>query len=64
MKHFVILLLVALVTLTVIFALYRPDLLEDIWLWVIGLIGPIIGFIQELIKGLNKFFKRLEADSE
>ena len=60
MKHFIIVLVVAMITLAIMFAVYRPDLLEDIWLWIVGLIGPIIGIIQELIKSINKFFKKLD----
>ena len=55
MKHFIIVFTVAMITLAIMFAIYRPDLLEDIWLWIIGLIGPIIGFTQELIKSIHKF---------
>ena len=64
MKHFIIVFIVALLTLSVMFAIYRPDLLEDIWLWIIGLIGPIIGFVQELIKSIRKFFKQLDNPAE
>jgi hypothetical protein len=46
--------------MAIMLAIYRPDLLEDIWLWVIGLIGPIIGFIQEGIKSIHKFIKKLD----
>ncbi len=60
MKHFIIVLTVALITLSIMFAIYQPDILEDIWLWLIGLIGPIIGFLREIIKSLNKFFKELD----
>jgi hypothetical protein len=59
MKHFLIVLIVALITLTIVFVIYRPDLLEAIWLWIIGLIGPIIGFAKkgiESLKKLSKFF--------
>ena len=64
MKHFVILLIVAIVTLAIMMAIYRPDILEDIWLWVIGLIGPIIGFSKEGIKSISKFVKELSSDEE
>lgn len=50
MKHFIILLGVAAITLAVMFALYRPDILEDIWLWAVGLAGPIIGTLQHIIR--------------
>jgi hypothetical protein len=59
MKHFVILLLVAIITITIVLFVYRPDLLEDVWLWVIGLIGPIIGFTKAGIKSMFKFIKSL-----
>ncbi len=62
MKHFIIVLTVALITLSIMFAIYQPNILEDIWLWAIGLIGPIIGFLREIIKSLNKFFKELDLN--
>ena len=61
MKHLIIVLLAALVTLAIVFAIYRPDLLEDAWLWLVGLMGPIIGGIQELIKGIKKYAKQLSS---
>ena len=62
MKHFIIVLTVALITLSIMFAIYQPNILEDVWLWIIGLIGPIIGFLWEIIKSLNKFFKELDLN--
>jgi hypothetical protein len=59
MKHFVILLIVAVITITIVLLVYRPDLLEDVWLWIIGLIGPIIGLVRTGIQSLSKFIKSL-----
>jgi uncharacterized membrane protein len=59
MKHFVILLLVAVITITIVLLVYRPDLLEDVWLWIVGLIGPIIAIAKAGIKSLSKFIKSL-----
>lgn len=59
MKHFVILLLVAVITITIVLLAYRPDLLEDVWLWIVGLIGPIIAIAKTGIKSLSKFIKSL-----
>jgi hypothetical protein len=50
MKHFIILLLTAMVTLTIVFIVYRPDIVERVWLWVIGLAGPAIGWGNKIIK--------------
>lgn len=60
MRHALILILVALVTISVILVIYRPDLLEDVWLWLVGLIGPIVGFLKAIIKSISNFFKSLD----
>lgn len=52
-KHIAALIIIAVVTLAVILVLQNPDLLSDIWLWIIGLIGPIIGFVREGIRTLK-----------
>ena len=62
-KHFVILVIVALITITIMLALYRPDLLENIWLWIIGLIGPIIAFIKRAISSVYSYLKKLEKNN-
>lgn len=61
MKHFIIVLTVALITLGIMFAIYRPDILENIWLWVIGLIGPVIALIKEVIRYFSKLVKDIES---
>lgn len=62
-NHFVILLIVALITITIMLALYRPDLLENIWLWIIGLIGPIIAIIRRMISSVYTYLKKLEKNN-
>lgn len=57
MKHLLIVLLAALITITGVLIYYRPDLLEDAWLWIIGLIGPIIGFARKIFDRANLFIK-------
>ena len=64
LKHFIILLIVAFITVTVMLALYRPDVLEDIWLWIIGLIGPIIAFIRRTISSVYSYIKKLEKNNK
>jgi hypothetical protein len=56
-KHFIVVVLVAVITLTVVFAIYRPDLLEKAWLWVVGLMGPIIALARGIISRVNDYFK-------
>ncbi|WP_424961227.1 hypothetical protein [Ekhidna sp.] len=60
MRHALILILVALITISVVLVIYRPDLLEDVWLWLVGLIGPIVGFVKAIAKSISNFFKSLD----
>ena len=59
MKHFLILIITALVALTIVFIIYRPDIIEDVWLWVIGLAAPAIGAGKKLINVARVRFKVL-----
>lgn len=63
MKHLLILVLVTLVTLTIVFIVYRPDLLEDIWLWLIGLVGPIVGLGKAIIQKITNLFNHNSTES-
>jgi len=63
MKHFIIVLLAGIVTFTLILIIYRPDVLEAIWLWIIGLIGPIIGSFQLLIEKVQDYLKKFNTSS-
>jgi len=62
--HFIIILIIALVTVTIMLALYRPDILEGIWLWIIGLIGPIIAIIRRTIGSVFSYVKKLGDNKE
>lgn len=52
-KHIAALIIIAVVTLAAVFVIQNPDLLSNIWLWIVGLIGPIIGFVQEGIRAIK-----------
>jgi hypothetical protein len=60
MKHFIVVTLVALITLTIVFAIYRPDLLEVAWLWVVGLAGPAIAFVRAIMRKIQNFFRSFD----
>lgn len=50
------LLLVAGLTFLAVLFLARPDLLEDVWMWLIGLSGSIIKAGQSFVEFLKKTF--------
>jgi len=54
MNRFTILIIVALVTFAIIFFVQRPDILNEVWLWLIGLSGAIIEFFRRIFSSLNK----------
>ncbi|MFW5761690.1 MAG: DUF5675 family protein [Cyclobacteriaceae bacterium] len=52
-KHIAALIIIAVITLGVILVVQNPDLLSDIWLWIVGLTGPIIGFVREGLRTIS-----------
>ncbi len=63
MRNFVILILVALLAIAILLFIFNPEILEKIWLWIVGLIGFIISAIRNAIKGLVGLFKKDEEES-
>ncbi|MFP4470081.1 MAG: DUF5675 family protein [Bacteroidota bacterium] len=59
MKRFFIILIVALTTVAVLLLLYNPDLLEKVWLWIVGLIGTIAAFLETANKSISKTVKQV-----
>ena len=53
MKRVFSLILVALVTFGVIYFIKYPELLEDIWLWLVGLSGSVVALGRRILD----FFK-------
>lgn len=52
MKQFAALLFIALLTIAVLLFISNPELLEDIWLWIIGFIGYIILLLEKGFKSV------------
>ena len=57
MNRFLLLILVAGIAFLVVLFANRPELIEDIWLWLIGLIGAIIRVFQLIADYLKKLFR-------
>lgn len=54
MNRFIQLMLIAGLVLLVVVLIARPELLEDIWLWLVGLAGTIVKGVD----GLVSYFKK------
>jgi uncharacterized membrane protein len=61
MSRFTILLVVALLVFALIFFTQRPDILNEIWLWLIGLAGAIIEFFRRIFSSIDKKDRTEEA---
>lgn len=55
MKRILIIIIIALVTVAVMLLIFRPELLDNIWLWIVGLIGAIVGYSKTLIEKIKKW---------
>ncbi|MEO1051992.1 MAG: DUF5675 family protein [Bacteroidota bacterium] len=59
MNRIVFLVVVALITFVLVLFVQRPDILNDIWLWLVGLAGTIVGGFRAVVD----FFKdRFSSD--
>jgi Family of unknown function (DUF5675) len=56
MNRFLLLLLIAGIVFLVVFFAARPDMVENIWLWLVGLSGAIVKIFQSLIEYFKKKF--------
>lgn len=56
MKRFFALLLIGAVIITVLLFFTNPSLLDEIWLWLIGFLGSIIGFFRNIFDKLKDAF--------
>ena len=64
MKRLLLLLLVAAATFLLI-ALYKnPELLNDIWLWIVGLAGTIIQLVRDLFNYVERAFDKSDDETK
>ena len=62
MNRLLLLILVAGITFLVIFLLARPEVWKDVWLWLIGLAGPIVKIGDMIFKKIKSLFSGREPD--
>lgn len=61
-KRIIILISIALLVIAILFFISNPKIIEKIWLWIIGLIGPIVAFFKNIANSLTNLLK--EKDSK
>ena len=59
MNRILLLVAIAAITFAIIFFSARPDLLEDLWLWAVGLAGLIVKTVQLVFTGLKRLFSKM-----
>ncbi len=53
-KWVVVLISIAIFVFISLFLVFNINIFKDIWLWLIGLLGPIIAFFKGFGKGISK----------
>ena len=56
MNRILLLILIAGITFLVILSISRADMLKDIWLWLVGLAGPIVKIVDAVFTKAKSFF--------
>jgi hypothetical protein len=56
MNRFMALVLVALLTFVAVLWVKRPEVISNLWLWLIGLSGPIIALGKRLFEEGRRMF--------
>jgi len=66
MNRFTLLLFVALATFFIVLWVKRPDIISNIWLWLVGLTGPIIAIYKKLKQEFmdSNLYKKTFKESE
>lgn len=64
MTRLAALLFIALLTIAILLFLTNPELLEEVWLWIIGFIGYIIALLQKGFQSVAALFRRESKPSE
>lgn len=64
MKRISGLIFIALVAVSLLLLVLRPDLLEKVWLWIVGLAGPIVGLIQKSFSSIQSKFSLTKETEE
>ena len=64
MGRFTTLLVVALIAFAVIFFVQRPDILNEVWLWLIGLSGAIVSLFNRFVGFLKGQEKKDEPNAQ
>ncbi len=62
MNRLIILVVIALITFAIVYFMMRPEVLGNIWLWLIGFAGVIVQVVRKLYSSLTDDGK--EKDSE
>lgn len=60
MNRFLLLILIAALTLGLVFLVKKPEILDQIWLWLLGFMGIILRFFQEIWRKIKGIFNKEE----
>lgn len=64
MKRIVLILILAAIFSIIAFYFIYPESIQKLWLWIVGLIGVIIAFIQKIGNWIEHYFKKNPENKE
>ena len=64
MARFAALSFIALFTVAILLFLTNPEILEEIWLWIIGFIGYILALVEKGFQSVTRLFSRDERKGD
>lgn len=62
--HGIILLITFAVTFAIVLLIYRPDIVEKWWLWAIGMLAPLIGWIRAIKDKIIEYLNDLKKSKQ
>ena len=61
MNRFIALLFIAVLTFLAVLYVKRPDMLKDIWMWIVGLSAPVAGLLKRIYEEIKERIKKEES---
>ena len=63
MNRLLLLVVVALITMLVLIFFTNPELLDKVWIWIIGFIGYVLLFLEKAWQIVKQAFEKREGGS-
>jgi hypothetical protein len=65
-KRITFLIFIAIIAFAIVLWVKRPDIIGNLWLWVVGLAGPVIAFFKRIVHEIDNrnFFRKEDKKTD